>query len=122
MVTKSRLDSLIGQQFSATEQTAAQELHQLADKHELFCDIRQYGENDNEHVFEYIFGTYKTKVIYFKHIESFNLVILYLNLKLKYIYFIEAFFKCKIWQLNYFLYGDFYIILKLRNLVIGEHV
>ena len=63
MVTKDRLDRLIGKQFSATEKTAAQELHNLALEQELFYDIRQCGENDSAHVFECIFGTYKTKVI-----------------------------------------------------------
>ena len=64
MVTKSRLDRLIGQQFSATEKTAGPELRKLADEQELFYDIRQCGENDSAPVFEYTFGTYKTKVIF----------------------------------------------------------
>ena len=63
MVTKSRLDSLVGKQFSVTEKTAYNELRKLADEQELFYDIRPCGENDSAPVFECIFGTYKTKVI-----------------------------------------------------------
>jgi len=70
MVTKDRLARLIGEKFSATEKTATQELHNLAHKKGLLYDIRQCGENDSAHVFECIFGTYKTKVIFFKHSET----------------------------------------------------
>jgi len=64
MVTKDRLAGLIGQEFSATEKTALQELRKLAKAQEIFNDMGQCGENYKTHVFECIFGTYKTKVIF----------------------------------------------------------
>ena len=65
MVTKSRLDSLIGQHVSATAKTATREVRKLADEQQLFYAILPCGENDSAPVFECKFGTYKTKVIFF---------------------------------------------------------